>query len=171
MARPAIESFLAEGGYKPVFSDSPILREKKGAFVTLEAGGTLRGCIGYLNDDERLDVTVQKMAIKAATEDPRFPPVRQKELPEIEIEISVLSPFRQIHEVSEIQAGEHGLLIEKGMNRGLLLPQVASREGWDRETFLSHACLKAGLPPAAWREAGIKIFIFSCDLFSEGESR
>lgn len=167
LARRAIESFLIHGGVEPVLSETPELQEKKGAFVTLEAGGDLRGCIGYLADDKRLDVTVQKMAIKAASEDPRFPPVTREELPEIEIEVSVLSPFREIREISEIQVGVHGLLAQKGERRGLLLPQVASREGWDRETFLTHTCLKAGLPPEAWREEGARIFAFSCEVFSE----
>jgi AmmeMemoRadiSam system protein A len=97
--------------------------------------------------------------------DPRFSPVKEKELPELEIEISVLTPLKKITDVNEIQVGKHGIIIKKGMWSGLLLPQVATEYGWNRMTFLEHTCQKAGLPSNAWKEKDTEIYIFSADIF------
>ena len=105
------------------------------------------------------------MAEAAALRDPRFPPVNEKELPDLEIEISVLTPLKKIADVSEIEVGKHGIYIKKGWNSGLLLPQVATEYGWNRQTFLEHTCQKAGLPSNAWKEKGTEIYIFSADIF------
>lgn len=140
--------------------------------MTLESHGELRGCIGHMAEDKPLYLSVQEMAIHAATADPRFPAVTLNELSEIDIEISALSPLAALlHDrLSEIRVGEHGLVISCGRRRGVLLPQVASREGWDRETFLSHTCRKAGLPYDAWKSSETVIEIFTADVFSEKES-
>jgi len=106
------------------------------------------------------------MAEAAAFQDPRFPPVRVDELGELEIEISVLTPLREIKDPEEIEVGKHGIMIERPpYYSGLLLPQVATEYGWDRETFLEQTCIKAGLPPNAWRDPATRIYIFSAEIF------
>ncbi|MBI2083259.1 MAG: AmmeMemoRadiSam system protein A [Deltaproteobacteria bacterium] len=173
IARQTLELYL-KGEKIPVMSSrSPMLGEKRGAFVTLEKKLSaekfqLRGCIGHLPADKPLIRVVQEMAIQAATGDPRFSPMTLEELGNVRIEISILSPFQVMHDISEIRIGEHGLLIEKGWKRGLLLPQVAEREGWDRETFLDYTCLKAGLSSGDWRSKEVVISLFSAEVFHEG---
>jgi AmmeMemoRadiSam system protein B/AmmeMemoRadiSam system protein A len=146
----------------------PLLKEKMGAFVTLTIDGRLRGCIGHIRGLEPLHTTIAKMAVAAATEDPRFPALRPDELDRIAIEISVLTPFKKIESPEEVEVGRDGIYIEKGMNHGLLLPQVATEYGWDRYKFLDHTCMKAGLPEGSWRE-GADIYIFSAQIFNEEE--
>ena len=138
-----------------------------GAFVTLHAHGDLRGCIGYPGSRKRLDEVVGHCAVAAATEDPRFPPLTVAELPDVHIEISVLTPIQAVNDVGEIEVGRDGLIVQDGGRKGLLLPQVATERGWDRDTFLSHTCLKAGLKPDAWR-TGARISRFQAEVFSEG---
>ena len=145
--------------------ESPILRENRGAFVTIQKRGQLRGCIGYIEGHGPLHTTIEKMAEAAAFNDPRFTPVKEKELPELDIEISVLTPLKRITDVNEIQVGKHGIYIKKGWSSGLLLPQVATEYEWDRQTFLEHTCQKAGLPSNAWKEKETEIYIFSADIF------
>lgn len=140
---------------------------KNGAFVTLHKRKTLRGCIGNMVGHGPLVNTIQEMAIAAATSDPRFMPVRIDEMPEIDLEISVLSPMRRITDVSEIQVGVHGIMMSRGLNRGVLLPQVAVEYNWDRETFLKETCNKAGLPADAWKDSKTTIEIFSAEVFGE----
>lgn len=146
--------------------DSPNLKEPRGAFVSLHKRGRLRGCIGHIHAEAPLGETVAKMAMAAAFQDPRFPPVRSDELEELEIEISVLTPLRRISNVEEIQVGAHGLYVKRGGFAGLLLPQVATEWGWDRTTFLEHTCEKAGLPKDAWKDSKTDLYIFSADVFS-----
>jgi AmmeMemoRadiSam system protein B/AmmeMemoRadiSam system protein A len=145
--------------------ESTILKENRGAFVTINKKGQLRGCIGYIEGHGPLHKTIEEMAEAAAFRDPRFTPVKDKELPELELEISVLTPLKKINEVNDIQVGKHGIYIKKGWYSGLLLPQVATEYGWDRQTFLEHTCQKAGLPSNAWKEKDIEIYIFSADIF------
>jgi len=145
-------------------NDTP-LNEKRGAFVTLHKQGRLRGCIGYIVGIAPLIETVQRMAIAAAFEDPRFPPVQLEEFEHLNIEISVLTPLKRVKDIKEIKIGRDGLLIRKGFYQGLLLPQVAEEEGWDVETFLQHTCLKAGLSPDSWKEADTVIERFSAQIF------
>lgn len=140
-----------------------------GAFVTLHKDGELRGCIGNMIGTQPLVNTIQEMAIAASTEDPRFSPVVENELRDIDIEISVLSPMKRIKDVSEIEVGKHGILLGLGWNKGVLLPQVATEWGWDRDTFLAHTCLKAGLPEDAWKDSECIIEIFSAVVFGEIE--
>jgi len=147
--------------------DSEILKEKRGAFVTLKKRGHLRGCIGYIKAVKPLWETVQEMAIAAAFHDPRFPSLKSEELKDLSFEISVLSPLQRIKNINEIAVGKHGLYIVRGYNSGLLLPQVAVEYGWDRETFLRETCSKAGLPPQAWMDKETEIYIFSADYFGD----
>jgi len=144
---------------------SETLREKRGAFVTLHKGHNLRGCIGYIRAQKPLYQTIQEMAQAAAFQDARFKPVTRDELKDITVEISVLTPLTKINRVEEIAVGTHGIYIVKDFHSGLLLPQVATENKWDRETFLRHTCTKAGLPEHAWRENDAEIYIFSADIF------
>jgi len=165
IAKTVIESKV-KGKPVPDFKvESPVLKENRGAFVTLQKRGQLRGCIGYIEGHGPLHKTIEKMAEAAAFNDPRFSPVQEKELPELDIEISVLTPLRRITDVNEIEVGKHGIYMKKGWFSGLLLPQVATEYGWDRQTFLEHTCQKAGLPSTAWKEKDTEIYIFSADIF------
>ncbi len=171
-AREAIEAGLA--GRRPARGGGPGgLAERRGAFVTLTQGGRLRGCIGFVFAERPLLDTVREAAQAAAFHDPRFPPLRASELPEIHLELSVLGEPRTVSSLEDIQVGRHGLIVRRGARSGLLLPQVATEYGWDRDTFLSHTCLKAGLPEESWREPGTEIEIFGAEVFGEnaGEGR
>jgi uncharacterized protein len=150
-------------------ADSAILQEKRGAFVTLKKRGHLRGCIGYIKAVKPLWETVQELAVAAAFHDPRFPSLKAEELKDLTFEISVLSPLQRIKELEEIEVGRHGLYVVRGYNSGLLLPQVAVEYGWDRETFLTETCCKAGLSPQAWRDKETEIYIFSADYFGDAD--
>jgi AmmeMemoRadiSam system protein A len=144
-----------------------LLAEKRGAFVTLHArDGELRGCVGLMRSDRPLLETVARMAVAAATEDGRFAPVTEAELPALTIEISALGPLEPIRP-EEVEVGRHGLLISHGGRRGVLLPQVPVEHGWDRETFLAHTCWKAGLPEDAWRNPGVELLAFTAFVFGE----
>jgi AmmeMemoRadiSam system protein A len=165
IARSVIES-RTTGKSQPVCeAPTPTLQEKRGAFVSLHSKGQLRGCIGYIHAIKPLYQTIQDMAIAAAFQDPRFPPLQKDELSELDIELSVLTPMREIADITEIEVGTHGLMIVLGNYSGLLLPQVATEYGWSREEFLDHTCMKAGLPTAAWKDKNAKIFLFSADVF------
>lgn len=168
LARKTIESRFDKTSDLPP-NPSTLLDRPSGAFVTLSKNGKLRGCIGYIEAVKPLRETIREMATSAAFKDWRFPPVKESELDEIEIEISVLSPLRRIADPSLIEVGTHGIIISRGGNRGLLLPQVAVEWNWDRETFLRQTCIKAGLPEDAWKQDGTIIEIFSADIFSEDE--
>jgi AmmeMemoRadiSam system protein B/AmmeMemoRadiSam system protein A len=165
IAKTVIENKV-RGKAVPEFKiESHILKENRGAFVTIQKKGQLRGCIGYIEGHGPLHKTIEEMAEAAAFRDPRFSPIKEKELQELDIEISVLTPLKRIKDVNEIQVGKHGIYIVRGMWAGLLLPQVATEYGWDRLAFLEHTCQKAGLPPNAWKEKDIEIYIFSADIF------
>ena len=166
IARSSIEEYLNSGNIPESKPQNAELLKNSGAFVTLEKSGKLRGCIGYTQAIMPLYEAVTRAAIAAATQDTRFTPVSKEELKQIEISISVLSPTRQIEDVNEIEVGKHGLVIRQGGHSGLLLPQVATEQGWDRMTFLQHTCLKAGLPIDAWKE-NADIYVFTGDIFSE----
>lgn len=144
----------------------PRLLEPAGTFVTLHKQGALRGCIGHIIADRPLWDVVQEMAYESAFRDPRFPPVTRAEVPLLDIEISILSPLFPIAP-EEVEVGTHGLLIRKGWHSGLLLPQVPVEQGWDRETFLAHTCLKAGLPPDAWKSPDAQLLGFTAEVFGE----
>jgi AmmeMemoRadiSam system protein A len=140
-----------------------------GAFVTIHDRGGLRGCLGRLGDDQRLGDAVAHLGAAVAESDPRFPVVMPDELTTISIDISVLSPEEAVTSVEAIEVGRHGVIVEQGTRRGLLLPQVASEHGWDRETFLAQTCLKAGLLPDAWRH-GTTILVFEAEVFGDDSS-
>jgi AmmeMemoRadiSam system protein B/AmmeMemoRadiSam system protein A len=144
----------------------PICQEKRGAFVTLTKRDQLRGCIGYILPYFPLYKTVMEVAESATLKDSRFSPVSEKELSEIDVEISVLTVPQIIKDINQIEVGTHGLIIKKGPYQGLLLPQVATEYGWDRDTFLAHTCQKAGLPSMAWKDADTEIQIFSAQVFN-----
>lgn len=144
----------------------PALQVPGAAFVTLTRDGELRGCIGYVEAIKPLAEAVAHCAASAALNDPRFPPVTPEELGRVRVEISVLSPLRRITDPEEIQVGTHGLFISHAGRHGLLLPQVATEFGWDRDTFLRQACLKAGLAGDAWKH-GAEIHVFSVDRFTD----
>jgi AmmeMemoRadiSam system protein A len=167
VARESIKAhFKGEKSVLPQVT-SPILNTSSGVFVTLHRHGQLRGCIGYLEACKPLLASVQEMAVAAAFGDPRFPPLREDELADLDIEISVLSPMHQIKNIDEIQVGRDGIYIERGGHRGLLLPQVATEYGWDRLTLLKQTCTKAGLPQNAWEDPASRIFIFSAKILHE----
>jgi len=167
LARQAIHTTIQKGRKLPVVESlSPLLREKRGVFVTLWME-ELRGCIGFPYPVKPLAEAVQEAAVSAALQDPRFPPVRLEELSRIEIEISVLTPPRTI-EPQQIKIGVHGLIVSAGNRSGLLLPQVAMEYGWDVDTFLQQTCVKAGLPADAW-EKKAQLFAFEAQVFSESD--
>ncbi len=149
-------------------SITPPMKEEKGAFVTIHKKGRLRGCIGKIEGTRPLHETVAELALESAFGDPRFPPLNVVEFAEIDIEISVLTKLAKVERTEQIEVGKHGLYIKKGFNSGLLLPQVATEYGWDRETFLEQTCWKAGLPRDAWKK-GAEIFLFGAEVFGEKE--
>jgi len=167
VARDSIAAQLKGKAATPVMGTSPVLEEFRGAFVSLHRRGQLRGCIGYIEAVKPLLQTVLEMAPAAAFQDPRFRPLQADELADLEIEISVLTPMRLVKSTDEIEVGKHGLYIVKGLNRGLLLPQVATQYHWDRRTFLEQTCNKAGLPSNAWKDSDTQIFIFRADIFAD----
>ena len=167
LARTTLESYLEDESVTPFTAESGGLAEKKGAFVSLHCGDELRGCIGQLYPDRELYKIVQHCVLSAALEDTRFMPVEKEEVGVLSIEISVLTPFRRIHQIEEIEVGKHGLYIVQGHFRGLLLPQVATQYGWDRITFLRQTCRKSGLPESAWQDPKTAIHTFEAEVFSE----
>jgi len=166
LSRKTIVNFVTHGQAAEIPVQDEGLSCKSGCFVTIKSHGNLRGCIGCFTSEKPLWQTVQEFAIAAASRDPRFYPLHQDELDNITIEISVLSSLTKIEAIDEIKVGTHGLYIEKNMYRGVLLPQVAIEFGWDRTTFLTQTCLKAGLESDAW-ESGADLYIFSAQIFGE----
>lgn len=169
IARESIDAAL--GGLRltvePASYDDE-LRRPSGAFVSLHTlARELRGCIGSIHPVAPLCQAVSTNAVHAATRDPRFHPVRAEELARLHIEISVMSPIVPVESIDEIVVGRDGLIVSAAGRAGLLLPQVATEFGWDRDTFLRHTCAKAGLPPDAWRHSACRIERFSADVFGE----
>jgi len=167
IARNTIEAYVREGRVLEVSPATERLKEKRGVFVTLHKHGELRGCIGYVEPVKPLYLATRDMAISAATEDPRFPPVQTEELKDIDIEITVLSPLQRIFNPEEVIVGKHGLVIRKGYYSGLLLPQVPVEQGWDRRQFLEWTCRKAGLPTDAYLDKNAELYVFTGEVFSE----
>ena len=165
LARKTIERRFYPDTTMPTPPESTILRQPRGAFVTLKKNGALRGCIGCISAVKPLKDIVPEMAVAAAFQDPRFEPLQSHELDGLGIEISVLTPMQEVNDVKDIEPGKHGLMIVKGPFSGLLLPQVATEYGWDSDTFLRQTCVKAGLPIDAWQDDDTKIYIFSAEVF------
>ena len=167
IAREAIQHCVENQPYHCQPREEKALNKRSGCFVTIKKNGQLRGCIGNFQGREPLFKDVVSMAVASATQDPRFPPMTREELDQFSLEITVLSPLEKIDDISAIQIGQHGLYIEKNLHRGVLLPQVATDHGWDRETFLDQTCTKAGLPTDAWRSPDADIYIFSGQIVTE----
>jgi len=170
IARETLENYLSGKKLPELKIDDPVLMEKRGVFVTLHKKENLRGCIGYIEPIKPLYLAVREMAIHSATQDPRFEPVRYEELKDIEIEISVLTVPQKVKSADEIVLGRDGVIVKRGFNQGVFLPQVAEETGWTKEEFLSYLCShKAGLPPDAWKDPKTELYTFQADVFSEKE--
>jgi AmmeMemoRadiSam system protein A len=167
VARASLEAAVRGEAPPDTGTEDLALLEERGAFVTLKRGGQLRGCLGYVEGIMPLIEAVAENAAAAALRDPRFPPVRPDELPQIKIEVSALTPLAPVENPDDIQVGCHGLMVCLGPNRGLLLPQVPEEYGWEREEFLAHTCRKAGLPPDSWRDPAAQLFCFQAEVFGE----
>jgi uncharacterized protein (TIGR00296 family) len=174
LARTAIETYILKGQVLEVPEPlSTRLKDKMGVFVTLHEKGELRGCIGYPEPVKPLLNALIEVAIGAATGDPRFAPLNSHELEDIHVEVSVLTFPKLIvtdkpsKYLEEIEIGRDGLIIERGIFRGLLLPQVPVEWGWDKEEFLANTCMKAGMSPDCWLQEGVKIYIFQSQIFNE----
>jgi AmmeMemoRadiSam system protein A len=166
-ARLAIEEKL----FGKISTPYPSLADKvfdlaAGIFVTLTIDGELRGCIGYVEGVKPIREAVKEMACEAAFHDPRFRPLRKDEFSRIMLEISILTPLEEVKDLKSIEVGRHGLVMQRGFHRGLLLPQVAVEYGWGREEFLNQTCRKAGMEPYCW-ENGAKVFCFEAFVFNE----
>lgn len=144
-----------------------VFEREAAAFVTLHARGELRGCIGHVQADRPLADVIAACAVSAASADPRFAPVSADELDLLAIEVSILTPFEPVDTIEQIEIGRHGLLVERGWQRGLLLPQVAPEWGWNPVQFVAHTCRKAGLPTNAWPSGGAALYRFEAEVFGE----
>ena len=165
VARAAIAATASGRAVAPP-TNGGVLARPSGAFVTIRYEGALRGCIGATGRDEALIAVVSRCAAAAASTDPRFPPLKASLVASVQLEISVLGPIEPLTDIDTFEVGRHGLVVEEGDRYGLLLPQVAREHGWDRETFLEQACLKAGLGRRAWAE-GAQLGYFEADVFGE----
>ena len=176
LAREAITSTVRTGTPRVREITAAQLLGQHGCFVTIKRNGALRGCLGNFSSDKPLYLLVQEMAVSAATRDPRFYPMKEEDLAAFELEISVISPLSRICSnddgkpasaiANEVVIGTHGLYLEKNFSRGVLLPQVAVEQGWDRETFLNQTALKAGLQKDDWKD-GADIYVFTAQVFGE----
>ena len=164
LARRALEAKVR--GTAPPSVETDAADPRHGAFVSIFWRGELRGCLGRLQTSLPIRRIVFQLAQAVADSDPRFDKVTLSELEEIGFEVSILSREREISSVDEVVVGRHGLIVEQGSSRGLLLPQVPVEQGWDRDTFLDHTCIKAGLAADAWRR-GARIFVFEAQVFGE----
>ena len=165
LARGALEARVRRQSPPPA-ERGGALDWTRGAFVTIHLLGDLRGCLGHVETGAPLADTIANLAAAVSDSDPRFDAVSALELDGIELEISVLTPEREIQSIADIDVGRHGLIVEQGPRRGLLLPQVATEHGWDASTFACHVCLKALLSPNAWRE-GARMLVFEAQVFGE----
>ncbi|MFC2132970.1 AmmeMemoRadiSam system protein A [Bacteroidota bacterium] len=167
-ARNTIEALFHDTNADPPdYEKYPILASRSGAFVTITIDGNLRGCIGYIIGDKPLFDTIRDAATSAAMSDPRFPQLSESELDKIQIEVSILSEPFPLDSYDDIELGKHGLILEEGGRRGLLLPQVPIEHNMDRDEYLSAICNKAGLPPHYWRQNELKLDAFTATVFSE----
>jgi len=169
LLRIARDGILAHvsGSPPPPTEASEGLRRHAGAFVTLHAGEQLRGCIGHVQSDQPLWQVVRECAVAASARDPRFSPVTPVEVPQLQIELSILGALEPVAALDEVEIGRHGLVVGRGWQRGLLLPQVATEWRWDRRTFMEQTCHKAGLSRDAWQH-GATAWKFEAEVFSEG---
>jgi AmmeMemoRadiSam system protein A len=166
IARSALTLGVANKPPPRDFPNEEFLQQPAGAFVTLHRRGRLRGCVGQLPGRDALAAVVAHCARAAALDDSRFDPVTSSELSEIDIEVSVLSALEDVA-LDAIEPGKHGLLVGRGMQRGVLLPQVASQFKWGAQRFLEETCVKAGLEHDAWKDPTTRVQAFTADVFSE----
>lgn len=170
IARDTMENYIKTGKKIEIEVEDPKLREKRGVFVTLHENGRLRGCIGNIMPVDELCSGIHEMAIQSSTRDPRFPSVKENELENIEIEISVLTVPKKVSDAKEIVMGRDGVIVKKGFRQGVYLPQVATETGWSREEFLSSLCYsKAGIEPDSWRDGSAELYTFQAEVFNEKE--
>ncbi len=169
ISRDTLKNFLKDEKYpeKNKYKLTDNLNAKRGVFVTLHKKGALRGCIGYIEGIKPVYQAVMENTVNAALEDPRFPRVKNSEIDELDIEISVMTPLKTFKKAQEIEIGRDGLVISKGFHRGLLLPQVATEWKWDRIQFLEAVSNKAGLPKDSWKKPDVKLEKFSAIVFGE----
>jgi len=172
IARFSLEKWIAEHKYPADkdlanFTITPAMQEKCGIFISLHKLGELRGCIGYIAATTTILHSVIENTVNAASKDSRFSPVNRDELDMIDVEISVISPLVEVNDTKDIKVGRDGLVVERGFHKGLLLPQVATEWGWDREEFIEQTCRKAGLPADACEKKDTKIYRFSAQVFGE----
>jgi AmmeMemoRadiSam system protein A len=167
LARAAVLAHLGLAP-APALPSTGALAQERGAFVTLHVGRDLRGCIGSFRPLGSLASTVSRMAVAAASEDPRFRPIVVDDVAALRIAVSAIEPPARLADPRAVEIGRHGLVVKRGWHRGALLPKVAVEHGWDAEAFLGHTCLKAGLPPTAWREPDCEVETFEADEFGEG---
>jgi len=167
IARQAVINWVRSGADYIEPREENSLNVRSGCFVTIKQKGKLRGCIGNFQSEQPLFKEVAEMAKASATKDPRFYPMKEADLDNFSIEISVLSPLHKIDNIEEIIVGRHGIYLEKGYYRGVLLPQVATEHKWDRKTFLKQTCIKAGLSTEAWSAEDTEIYIFTAQIFGE----
>jgi uncharacterized protein len=168
LSRLALENFVRGIKRQREEIDDPYLQSRDyGAFVSLHKQGELRGCIGNCAPKARLFETVTEMTEAAASRDPRVRPVSKKELGEIRIDITVLSPLSALEDPLTLEVGKHGLYIDSGGKHGVLLPQVATQYGWDIQTFLEQTCLKAGLRKNAWKQSDAQVSSFTALIIEE----
>jgi len=164
VAADAVRRHVEGKGPPELRYDNASLKGTYGVFVTLKVHGELRGCIGNLMAHSPLPEAIAEMAVKSASSDPRFPPLGISEIDNLEFDISILGPLREVENTEEIQIGLHGLVVEYAGRHGLLLPQVATEHGLDVPAFISQTCIKAGLPPDTWKH-GAKIYKFAAEVF------
>ncbi len=169
LARETIAAKLERRKPIPMEEPTGALTEYCGAFVTLHRKGQLRGCIGHMTGVSPLFQTVSEMALASAFQDPRFSPLTKAEFADVDIEISVLTPLEKIEDMSLVETGRHGLYMKRGYHSGVLLPQVATEQGWDRETFLAQTCRKAGMESSCYLDPKTEIFTFEAIVFGEGD--
>jgi AmmeMemoRadiSam system protein A len=165
-ARQALTEAVCHDRLLPSFSLEGVFSLRCGVFVTLHVQGKLRGCIGMIDAGDPLGESIVRCTASAALQDPRFPRMLPQEVAHTEIEVSLLSPLERIH-AHEIEIGRHGLVVEQGIRRGLLLPQVATEQHLDRKRFLEETCHKAGLPRDAWKNPETKIYGFTCEIVNQ----
>ena len=166
IAKETVETHVRTGKAPEFSNDYPVLEKYLGVFVTLKKHGQLRGCIGRFQPDIPLYQVVVEMAISAASEDHRFYPVTSDELDELEYEISVLSPLKKVDSWEDIKIDKHGVQIRRGLRSGVFLPQVATENNWDLDTFMSVLCQqKAGLPADCWKDPETDIYVFTAQVF------
>ncbi|MDH4069185.1 MAG: AmmeMemoRadiSam system protein A [Ignavibacteria bacterium] len=145
------------------------LQQESGVFVTLRRDGDLRGCVGYVESERPIGRIVADLAVKAAFEDPRFPPLTIEEYPEIAVEISILSPLKELRSGDSLRIGTHGLVVESGSHRGVLLPHTALEMGWDPEAFKQAALKKADLAPDAMNSEATRFLSFTAEVIRSRE--